>query len=72
MTQRNENRIRRLERAQKPPPYPEEDFSQCTEEELVAMRDAAQAALAGDVEAAAELHRLLALTDARKLIEIER
>ena len=30
------------------------------------MRDAARAALAGDAEARAELHRLLALTDARK------
>jgi hypothetical protein len=72
MTQRNENRIRKLERAQKPSPYPEEDYSHCTESEIVAMRDAAEAALAGNAEADAELRRLLALTDARKLIEIER
>jgi hypothetical protein len=72
LTQRNENRLRRLESAKRPQPYPEEDFSHCTEAELVAMRDAARAALAGDAEAKAELQRLLALTDARKLIEIER
>ena len=36
------------------------------------MRDAARAAVAGDVEAESELYRMLALTDARKLIEIKR
>ncbi len=66
MTQKNENRLRRLEREQRPPPYPEEDFKHCTEEELVAMRDAARAASKGDAAAEAELIRLLALTDARK------
>lgn len=61
MTQRNENRIRKLERAHKPAPYPEESFAHCTEEELVAMRDMARAAVAGDRAAEAELYRLLAL-----------
>jgi hypothetical protein len=66
MTQRNENRLRRLESTKRRQPYAEESFDHCTEEELVTMRDAAQAALAGDAEAAAELQRLLALTDAGK------
>ncbi len=66
MGKTTENRIRKLERGHRPPPYREEHFDHCTETELVAMRDAARSALAGDAKAAAELHRLLALTDARK------
>ncbi len=66
MTQRNENRLRRLEREHRPPPYPEVDFKHCTEEELVAMRDAARAASKGDAAAEAELARLLTLTEPRR------
>ena len=65
MTQRNENRIRKLERAQKPAPYPEESFAHCgySEEEFAALIAMGRAALAGDRHAEADLQRML--TDAR-------
>ena len=44
MTQRNENRIRKLERTLRPPRYREVDLN-CSEEELIAMRDAGRLAL---------------------------
>ena len=66
MARTTENRIRRLERGHRPPPCREESFAHCTESEIIAMRDAARSAVAGDSEAGAELRRLLALTDARK------
>ena len=69
MTLRNQNRIKHLEATTRPQPYPEEHWD-CSEAELVAMRDAARAALKGDRDAEAMLYKMLAQMDARRgLIE---
>ena len=59
MTKQNERKLRRLEQHQKSAPFSERSFKHCTEEEIVAMRDAGRRALAGDAAAESELYRML-------------
>jgi hypothetical protein len=51
MGKTSENRIRKLERSHRPPPYREVDFGQRTEEEFVELIKLGRAALAGDAAA---------------------
>jgi hypothetical protein len=66
MSNRSEQRLRRLEQANPNPPYKEVHFPYCSELELVRMRDISRAALKGDTASERELTRFMKAADERR------